>query len=225
VLNLFSEISYLKAHVDSLQGVFDAIQEEQQIYMKTYLDSKEFVKYSTEELKNIYRENIRLAQLLESMSTADLSLSELNASTHYTGRKSPKRELSPVIRRRKMSVKQNSFKHDTKEFRFFTVVKPTRSNEIELLFKQGMKILMKSLGPMKKRQSITKSCKSLGLKNELVPRWELFSTWPVKKIVMMLEVDRTALKELMSELLYKDDSSSEMSGSSYMRNICISKGN
>ena len=117
MLSLFSEINYLKTHVDSLQGVFDAIQEEQQNYMKTYLDSKEFVKNSTEELKIIYRENIRMAHMLETMSTDDVSYSEMNASMHYSGRKTPKSKPSPILRTRKMrglSVTQNNLKQDSK---------------------------------------------------------------------------------------------------------------
>lgn len=195
--------------------------------MKSYLDSKEFVRNSTQELKNICRENIKMTQMLESMSTVDVSLSEANASTHYSSRKTPKSKPSPILIRRKirgLSVTKNILKQDTKDFRLFTVVKPTLSSEIELLLKQGMNILIKSLGPMKKTQRITKSCKTLGLRNEHIPSWELFSTWPVKKIVMMLELDKGVLKELMNEILYKDESSNDMSGSSYMKNMCISRG-
>ena len=231
VLKLLEQVSHLRLHVDSLEGIQHQMHQEEELYIHTCYTTQEIVKQNRKQLKDIYRHSIELSHIIDSYSF-DLSESHKLATSFSLSSFSKQnlhKKTQSFLRDSRDSHQTQSIPHNyshqklriRKERNSFSniLLKSVEPSEMQIIFKQGINILMKSLGPMKRSQSKTQTCKSSGHKAELIPSWELFKSWPVKKVISLLSLYREVLKELISET-FINEMRNDFKINSSMRKTC-----
>lgn len=188
------------------------MQQEEEFYILNCIKIQEISRDKRKELKDVYRQNIQLAHSIETLDRLKRShtLNSFSKRSVHIKTQTTAENLQS-IQKNTHKISDHSFSHQKmKRFRrdcnSLTSIglKYVEPPEIQVIFKQGITILMKSLGPMKKTLIKKQTCKSYGHKTELIPSWELFKNWPVKKVITLLSLYRAVQKELFTQtFMYK----------------------